>query len=138
MDKIAIINELYFVQGKTISDISKLINTSVSYISRVLKKDSRYIQEKERRKEENFRKRREKQKELIYENRKSKIDVLYISMKSQHEQATKELSKSTIIGNKALRKWCSSAYIYNKERGLYIFDKETLLKPADFPLYIKA
>jgi len=59
-------------------------------------------------------------------------------MNVQHEEATKELSKSTTIGKDALRKWCSSAYIYNRKKKVYMFDTTTLLKPADFPLYIKA
>ena len=89
-------------------------------------------------KKDNLRKRRDKQKKLIYAKRVKKIDIGYIQMKTQHEQDIRELSRSTIIGNPTLRKWCSSAYKYNKEKNAYVFDNETLLKPADFPLYIKA
>lgn len=46
MEKIAIINNLYFEQNKNLTEIAKIINTSVSYISRVLKKDERYKIEK--------------------------------------------------------------------------------------------
>ena len=33
MEKIAIINNLYFEQNKNLTEIAKIINTSVSYIS---------------------------------------------------------------------------------------------------------
>jgi len=39
MEKVAIINNLYFEQQKSLSEIADLINTSVSYISRILKKN---------------------------------------------------------------------------------------------------
>lgn len=61
-----------------------------------------------------------------------------MNMKSQHEQAVKELSKNTKIGNDALRKYCGSAYKYNSSKNRYEFDSNTLLKPADFPKYIRA
>ena len=69
MEKIAIINNLYFEQNKNLTEIAKIINTSVSYISRVLKKDERYKIEKEKRKNNNLLNRRKKQKDLIYRNR---------------------------------------------------------------------
>ena len=37
MDKIAIINELYFVEKKNLTEIAQIIETSVSYISRIEK-----------------------------------------------------------------------------------------------------
>ena len=138
MEKIAIINNLYFEQQKSLSEIADLINTSVSYISRILKKNEDYNKEKERRKQENLKIRRDKQKQLIYAKRNNGIDIEYLKMNVQHEEATKELSQSTTIGKDALRKWCSSAYIYNRKKKAYMFDTTTLLKPADFPLYIKA
>lgn len=137
MEKVAIINNLYFEQKKTLSEIADLINTSVSYISRILRENENYTKEKERRRLEKLKRRRDIQKKLIYSKRTNKIDIEYAKMKVQHEEATKELSKSTIIGKEALRTWCSSAYIYNKEKKAYMFDTATLLKPADFPLYIK-
>ena len=59
-------------------------------------------------------------------------------MKTQHENAARELSKHSSIGNQDLRKWCSSAYKYNKKKKCYEFDTENLLKPPDFPMYVKA
>lgn len=138
MKKVAIINNLYFEQHKSLTEIADFINTSVSYISKILRKDKRYIEEKNRRKKQNLRNRRDKQKQLIYAKRVKKYDIGYIQMKTQHEQDIRELSRSTIIGNPTLRRWCSSAYKYNKMKKAYVFDTETLLKPADFPLYIKA
>jgi len=138
MEKVAIINNLYFEQNKSLTEIADFINTSVSYISKILRKDERYIEEKNRRKKQNLRNRRDKQKQLIYAKRVKKYDLGYIQMKTQHEQDIRELSRSTIIGNPTLRRWCSSAYKYNKIKKAYIFDTETLLKPPDFPLYIKA
>jgi len=137
MEKVAKIKNLYFENNKTLTEISEIIGSSVSYISRILKKDDRYKSEKEKRKEENLLKRRKVQKDLIYSKRKNIIDIAYIDMKNQHEQASKELSKSSTLGNDTLRKWCSSAYKYNSKKNRYEFNSEQLLKPADFPKYIK-
>lgn len=137
MEKVVMINELYFEKKMSLTEISNIVNTSISYISKILRKDERYKIEKEKRVQENLKKRRNTQKILIYNNRKNKIDLAYINMKNQHEQATKELSKHSIIGNNALRKWSGSAYKYNSKKNRYEFDTNTLLKPADYPLYIK-
>ena len=137
MDKIAMINELYFNEKKNLTQIAQIIDTSVSYISKILRKDERYKEEKEKRKKDNLIQRRETQKELIYTKRKNKKDTDYIDMKKQHEQAAKELSKHSSIGNQDLRKWCSSAYKYNEKKKCYEFDTKNLLKPHDFPMYIK-
>ena len=37
MEKVAIINELYFDEKKTLTEIADIINTSVSYISEKMK-----------------------------------------------------------------------------------------------------
>lgn len=98
MEKVAIINELYFKQGKTLTEIAEIINTSISYISRVLRKNLKYQEEKEKRKNNNQIRRRKVQKEMIYSKRKNKIDIDYINLKNKHEQATMELSKRSILG----------------------------------------
>lgn len=136
MDKIAMINELYFEEKKNLTEIAQIIDTSVSYISKILRKNERYKKEKEKRKQENLIQRRETQKELIYTKRKIKKSTDYIDLKKQHEDAAKELSKHSSIGNQDLRKWCSSAYKYNKNKNRYEFDKN-LPKPPDFPMYVK-
>ena len=133
MEKVAIINELYFDEKKTLTEIADIINTSVSYISKILRKNEKYNEEKEKRKNE----RRKVQKDLIYRKRKNKVDIEYIKVKNEHEQASMELSKRSMLGTDTLRKWCSSAYIYNQNKKRYEFDTKNLTKPADFPLYIK-
>lgn len=138
MEKVAIINNLYFEQRKNLTEIAEIINTSVSYISKILRKNEMYKIEKEKRKEENQKRRKKVQKDLIYNKRKSKTDIDYINLKNKHEQDINELSKHSTIGNQALRKWCNSAYKYNAKKKGYVFDTHSLLKPADFPLYIKA
>lgn len=137
MEKVAMINELYFEEKKTLTEIAEVINTSVSYISKILRKNEKYNEEKEKRKNENLLKRRKVQKDLIYGKRKSNIDIEYIKLKKQHEQASMELSKRSILGKDTLRKWCSSAYVYNKNKKRYEFDTKNLNKPSDFPSYIK-
>lgn len=138
MEKVAIINNLYFEQRKSLTEIAEIINTSVSYISKILRKNETYKIEKEKRKEENQKRRKKVQKDLIYSKRESKTDIDYINLKNKHEEAVMELSKHSTIGNEALRKWCSGAYKYNDNKKCYEFDTQNLLKPADFPLYIKA
>ena len=137
MEKVAMINELYFEEKKTLTEIAEVINTSVSYISKILRKNEKYNEEKEKRKNENLLKRRKIQKDLIYGKRKSNIDIEYIKLKTQHEQASMELSKRSLLGKDTLRKWCSSAYVYNKNKKRYEFDTKNLNKPSDFPLYVK-
>ena len=137
MEKVAMINELYFEEKKTLTEIAEVINTSVSYISKILRKNEKYNEEKEKRKNENLLKRRKVQKDLIYGKRKSNIDIEYIKLKTQHEQAAMELSKRSILGKDTLIKWCSSAYVYNKNKKRYEFDTKNLNKPSDFPSYIK-
>ncbi len=129
------IYQLYFNEKKTLTEIAEDIKTSISYVSKVLRSDNRYILEKEKRKQDTKDKRRKIQKEMIY--RKRKQDTSYIDMKNMHNQASKELSKHSIMGNQALRKWASSAYIYNKKKNRYEFDTKNLTKPADYPLYIR-
>lgn len=129
---------LYFQEGKSLTEISELIGVSVSYISKILRKDSRYADEKENRKSNNLTQRRKKQKKLIYANRKSRIDLEYAVLLKQHKEDTRELSKTSRLGDLALRKWCSSVYKYNNQKKRYEFNCENALKPADFPSYIRA
>lgn len=132
------ITVLYFQEGKSLTEISELVGVSISYISKILRKDARYAEEKENRKANNLAQRRKKQKKLIYANRKNKIDLTYAVLLKQHEQDTKELSKTSKLGDLALRKWCSSVYKYNNKKKRYEFNAGSALKPADFPSYIKA
>lgn len=141
MKKTANIIELYFIQKKSIKEIANIVNTSTSYVSRILKQDERYITEKKNRADERFKQRRKKQKEQIYSKRANKSINQYNSMQllqQIHNQDVLELSEHRNIGNQALRKWCSSAYKFNSDKNRYEFDTERLVKPMDFPLYIKA
>lgn len=132
------ITSLYFEEKKNLTEISKILNVTVGYISKILKQNKNYMIEKERRKEENHVKRRKIQKDMIYNQRKQKgIDLGYIELQNAHEQAAKELSKSSRIGTEALRKWCGSAYKYNPSKKRYEFDAGGSAKSVDLPQYIK-
>lgn len=139
MEKKEKIEELYFNQKMSLTEIANQLGVSVSYVSKILRKNSNYNIEQERRKEENKISRREKQKELIYKLRRNKAKENIIedyALKKQQEQDAKELSKRRTIGNDALRKWCS-LYKYDKEKQKYKFDDSKVLKPNDYPMYIK-
>lgn len=132
------IESLYFEEKKNLTEISKILNITVGYISKILKQNKKYVVEKERRKKVNYVKRRKVQKDMIYKQRKNKeIDLGYIEVQNAHEQAARELSKSSKIGTEAIRKWCSSAYNYNPLKKRYEFDADGLAKSADLPKYIK-
>lgn len=138
MNKIEMIEKLYFEDKMSLTDISKSLNVTVGYISKILKDNEKYLEEKQRRKDENLAKRRSLQKDLIYKNRKQKgIDTAYIALQKEHERASMELSQSSRLGTNAIRKWCSSAYKYNSSKRRYEFNAGKSLKPADLPQYIK-
>lgn len=139
MEKKEKIEKLYFEQKMSLTEIANQLGVSVSYISKILRKNPNYNIEQERRKKENKLIRREKQKELIYKLRRNRAKENIIenyALKKQQEQDAKELSKRRTLGNDALRKWCS-LYKYDKEKQKYKFDDSKVLKPNDFPLYIK-
>ena len=94
MEKILTIKDLYFNHKKSLTEISEIVKTSISYISKVLRKDIRYTEEKKKRKQENLTERKKIQKEIIYNKRREIKCTDNIDLKSQHEQAVKELSKS--------------------------------------------
>ena len=129
MEKRESIENLYFEEKKTLTQIAEDVKVSVSYVTKILKQNQMYNIEKEKRKEENLAKRRLKQKECIYKKRKQKkgLDLAYIALKNSHEQAAKELSKSSSIGNEALRKWCGSAYKYNPQKNDMNLKQEIVL-----------
>lgn len=134
------IEEMYFKHKMSLTEIAEQLKISISYVSRILRKNTNYIEEQNKRKEENAALRKQKQKNLIYESRRTKTrnDLTeYQFVKMQHNDAVKELSKKKSLGNDALRK-CCSLYCYDKERDCYKFDDSKVLKPRDFPLYIKA
>lgn len=137
MEKKKKIEEMYFIQKKNLTEIAQELQLSVSYISRILRANEKYKNEKEQRKSINEIKRRKQQKTLIYNGRKRKINIDYQVIKKMHEEAVKELSKRAKLNDDALRKWCS-LYKYNQVKNQYEFDTSNVLKPIDFPRYIKA
>ena len=139
-NKMVKVLELYFDKNMKPVDIAKELNVSKSAITQILQKDSRYENEKNRRKQENKIKHSEETKDYIKRQRKinqffNKVDDLVL--KNIHNQDAIELSTHSTMSNETLRRWCSSMYIYNKEKRRYEFDTKSSLKPADFPMYIK-
>ena len=128
---------LFYIEHLKVKEIAEKVNTSSAYITKIIKQDTRYIQEKEYRKAISKDKRKVAQNNFIKNKReKQKIDDNYSFVQSQHEQATRELSKSKHLSNENYRKWNYSAYKYNPSRKRYEFDEE-LGRSIDVPKYIK-
>ena len=136
MSKENIIN-LFYIEHLKVKEISEIVNVSSAYITKVIKQDARYIQEKEYRKSASKEKRKIAQKTFIKNKReKQRIDDNYSIVQCQHEQATRELSKSKHLSNENYRRWNYSAYKYNPSKRRYEFDS-SLGRAADVPKYIK-
>lgn len=128
---------LFYVEHLSVKEISEKVNTSSAYVSKVIKEDERYLDEKQYRKDISKNKRKTAQNNFVKNKRENKmIDDNYNFMKSQHNQAIRELSKSSKLTNEAYRKWNYSAYQYNSSKRRYEFDS-TLGRSADVPKYIK-
>lgn len=128
---------LFYIEHLKVKEIAEKVNTSSAYITKIIKQDTRYMQEKEYRKAISKDKRKVAQNNFIKNKReKQKIDDNYSFVQSQHEQATRELSKSKHLSNENYRKWNYSAYKYNPSRKRYEFD-EKLGRSIDVPKYIK-
>lgn len=128
---------LFYIEHLKVKEIAEKVNTSSAYITKTIKQDTRYMQEKEYRKAISKDKRKVAQNNFIKNKReKQKIDDNYSFVQSQHEQATRELSKSKHLSNENYRKWNYSAYKYNPSRKRYEFD-EKLGRSIDVPKYIK-
>ncbi len=136
MSKENIIN-LFYIEHLKVKEIATKVNTSSAYITKIIKQDSRYIQEKEYRKAISKSKRKVAQNNFIKNKREKKeIEDNYATVQSQHEQASRELSKSSHLTNEAYRKWNISAYKYNSSKCRYEFD-DKLTRPYAVPKYIK-
>lgn len=122
-----VICELYFQSKMTFSDISKVVNISISQISRIVAKNENYICEKNKRLKETEIKHRESTKEIMRRKRnlqsKANKDEKAI-LDYLHNQASCELSKGKTINNRVFKKWNSSAYEY------YAKTKEYRIKEA--------
>ena len=102
-----------------------------------MKQDARYTQEKEYRKAISKNNRKLAQNQFIKTKRENKRNEdNYDFVKSQHRQATMELSKPKHLSNESYRKWNNSAYNYNPSKKRYEFDRK-LGRSYDVPKYIK-
>lgn len=136
MSKENIIN-LFYNEHLKVKKIAEQLDISSSYITKVIKQDSRYMQEKDLRKKESKNNRKIAQNEFIKKKRaKQRLEDNYSYVQSQHNQATRELSKSSHLSNESYRKWNYSAYSYNPSKKRYEFDNK-LGRSADVPKYIK-
>lgn len=134
--KETIIN-LFYLDHLKANEIAKKINTSSAYITKIIKQDSRYLDEKNLRKEISRSKRKIEQNNFIKKKRESKrIEDNYATVQAQHNQAVRELSKSSHLTNENYRKWNISAYLYNPSKKRYEFDNN-LGRSHDVPKYIK-
>ena len=128
---------LFYNEHLQVKQIAEQLDISSAYVTKIIKQDSRYIQEKNFRKSVSKNKRKIAQNEFIKKKReKQKIEDNYSYVQSQHEQATRELSKSSHLSNENYRKWNYSAYSYNPSKQRYEFDTK-LGRSADVPKYIK-
>lgn len=126
----------YFIKHLKVKDIAEELNVTSAYITKIIKQDNRYTEEKLYRKEWSKNKRKIDQNKFIKNKReKQRIEDYYYILKAQHEQASKELSKSGHLTNENYRKWNSSAYNYNPSKRRFEFD-ENLGRSADVPKYI--
>jgi len=136
MSKENILN-LFYIQHLKVKEIAEKENTSSAYITKIIKQDARYLQEKEYRKDKSKEKRKLDQNNFIKNKREIKrIEDNYSTVQAQHEQASRELSKSKHLSNESYRKWNSSAYKYNPSKKRYEFNEE-LGRSYDIPKYIK-
>lgn len=129
--------KLFYTEHLKVKEIAERENITSAYITKVIKQDNRYIQEKEYRKTISRERRKIAQNKFGKNKReKRKIEDNYSSVQAQHEQASRELSKSKHLSNESFRKWNFSAYKYNPSKKRYEFD-ERLGRAADVPKYIK-
>ena len=128
---------LFYNEHLQVKQIAEQLDISSAYVTKIIKQDSRYIQEKNFRKSISKNKRKIAQNEFIKKKReKQRIEDNYSYVQSQHEQETRELSKSSHLSNENYRKWNYSAYKYNPSKKRYEFDVK-LGRSADVPKYIK-
>ncbi len=128
---------LFYDEHLQVKKIAKQLDISSAYVTKIIKQDSRYIQEKNFRKSVSKSKRKVAQNEFIKKKReKQRLEDNYSYVQSQHDQATRELSKSSYLSNESYRKWNYSAYKYNPSKKRYEFD-DKLGRSADVPKYIK-
>lgn len=134
--KETIIN-LFYIDHLKVKEIAEKFNFSSAYITKIIKQDVRYAEEKLYRKDLSKEKRKlDKYKYIKNKRDLKRIEDNYSIVQVQHEQASKELSKSKHLSNENYRKWNCSAYKYNPSKKRYEFD-EQLGRSYDVPKYIK-
>ena len=128
---------LFYIEHLKVKEIAQKENISSAYVTKVIKKDERYLKEKEYRKNRAKDKRKVSQNNFIKNKRDIKrVEDNYCLVLLQHEQASREMSKSKHLSNESYRKWNYSAYKYNPSKRRYEFDSN-LGRSADVPKYIK-
>lgn len=128
---------LFFLEHLKVNEISEELKVSSAYVTKVIKSDNRYVSEKEYRKRIAKDRRKENQKKFAKSKRETKrIEDNYSFVQLQHEQATRELSKSRHLSDENYRKWNYSAYTYNPSKHRYEFNGK-LGRASDVPKYIK-
>ena len=129
--------DLFYIKPLQVKDIAKSEKVSSAYVTKVVKTDLRYETEKEFRKNKSKEKRKLDQNKFNKQKReKRRIEDNYAFVQSQHEQATREFSKSQKLSDENYRKWNKSAYKYNPSKHRYEFD-EALGRSYDVAKYIK-
>ena len=121
------IYKLYFYSKMTFSEISKVVNISISQVSRIVRKNENYIDEKAKRINENKLKNKEFTKQFMKKKRKSHTignrDEKAI-LDYSHNQASCELSGKRTINNRAFRNWNSSIYEFHQKTKEYRLKEE--------------
>lgn len=131
------ITYLFYKEHLKVKEIAEKESVSSAYVTKVVKQDARYFEEKSFRKKESKAHRKIAQNYYIKNKREiKKIEDNYSIVQSQHEQATRELSKSKHLSNENYRRWNNSAYKYNPSKRRFEFDS-SLGRSADVPKYIK-
>lgn len=127
-----------FISSKEIEGCSvRTLKYYKDNITKIIKQDARYNSEKLYRKNLSNKKRKIDKNKYIKNKRELKrIEDNYSIVQAQHNQASRELSKSNHLSNESYRKWNYSAYKYNSSKRRYEFD-EKLGRSYDIPKYIK-
>ena len=127
--------KLYYEEDKKLTYIAEIVQVSNAYISKVVKTDSRYKEKKLKQKENTKKRKREYTNLKMKQLREKKIQE-NASIKQQHIDASKELSGSKAISNKAFRNWNSSIYKYDEKTRSYKL-KRGIIVSNDIPKKIK-
>lgn len=134
-----IIINMYFNEKLRPVDIAKKLDISKSAVTQTLKKDKRYSKVKRNRIEKNQKRHKEetnaynKAKKEVIQFKRNADDLV---LRTMHNQASMELSKSKRLSNMSYRNWNTSAYSYNKKKRRFEF-KEELGRSFDVPKIIK-